>query len=157
MFKIIVLSSILAVCNIAYAAVAETESTSAIALSEQFKVAHEKRDYQMITRLINWDGVRKPMRKKIEVYTSATFGLKINSVTIEEVSDGQFHKVTMGNKVVKPNLNVTHIMKVHFDVDASIPEATGKDTTVYLIGSKDDEYKIAVYVKEGGSSRYPHD
>ncbi len=151
MSKAILFSIIIGFCNLACA---ESHTPfSAPELSTQFKTAHEARNYDLITSLINWDGVRKPMKKKIEVYTTATFGLPINSISIEEVPADQFQKVNFGSKTFKPNMTVSHLMKVHFDIDKSVPEATDKDTAVYLLGKKDDHYMIAVYVKEGGSAR----
>ena len=123
-------------------------------LSEKYKVAHEARDYDAISALINWDGARKPMRKKVEVYTTATFGLKIDNILVEEIIDGKFSKYSMGAKELQPNLPVSHIMKVHFDVDTN--DDALKDTVVYLIGKKDADYMISVYVKTGGSSSSSH-
>ena len=64
-------------------------------LSDKYKVAHEARDYDAISALINWDGARKPMRKKVEVYTTATFGLKIKNILVEKIIDGEFLKYSI--------------------------------------------------------------
>ena len=116
-------------------------------LSNQYRSAHQSNDYSNISKLINWDGVRKPMKKKIEVYTTATFDLDIKDISIEEVNN-KFKEVELGKKKVKPNLEVTHIMKVRFDTDINSSDTTDKDTAVYLLGKKDEQYMIAVYIKD---------
>ena len=122
-------------------------------LSSLFKQAHEARNFDSISALINWEGVRKPMRKKIEVYTMGTFGMPIGEISIQEVGEGEFSDFEFGKKDFKPNLPVSHIMKIKFDVDNADAASTEKDTAVYLLGENNGHYMITVYVKEGGS---PH-
>ena len=127
-------------------------------LSEIFKTAHETRNYDEISSLVNWDGVRKPMRKKIEVYTKATFGLKIDSIIVEEVADSDFQQHKIGSKEVKPNMPVSHIMKVHFDKGEEFSKDHMNDTVIYLLGKNDNDenYRIAVYVSTNNSSSHHH-
>ncbi len=127
-----------------------------IELSEEFKNAHESRDYNAISTLINWEGVRKPMRKKIEVYTTSTFGLKIKNIALEEVSDSKFQKHLIGDKELEPNIPVSHVMKVIFDIKGIKDEGTTKDTIVYLLGKNKEQYMISVYVKTGNALNNTH-
>ena len=122
-------------------------------LSKQYRSAHESDDYGQLSKLINWDGVRKPMRKKIEVYTTATFDLDIKDISIEEVKD-EFLEVKLGEKKLKPNLVVSHVMKVKFDTDVEKSDITEKDTIVYLVGKSGEQFMIAVYVKDKSAPHY---
>ncbi len=114
--------------------------------SESFKAAHIAHDYDRIASMVNWTSVRKPMRKKIEVYTTATFGLPIKNIEIEAVGDDKFKEVVLAGKRLKPNVPVSHVMRVHFELEATDPENTEKDTAVYLIGETEEAYQISVYV-----------
>lgn len=114
--------------------------------SNQFQLAHAAHDYSQIADLVNWQGVRKPMRKKIEVYTMGTFGLPIKDIEIKPVGADEYKPIELAGKRMYPNMPVTHLMRVHFEVDETDPAATGKDTAVYLLGAQEDDVKIAVYV-----------
>ena len=154
MFKLYVKLIILIIPFFSHAVFADEISISTpLELSEKYRAAHEANAYDQIMPLVNWEGTRKPQKKKFEFYTTASFGMKIDNIVIEEVTDDQFKKYKIKNRELEPNLDVTHTMTVHFDVAKDDPKAGGNDTAVYLLGKNGENYMITVYVIADRSAR----
>lgn len=119
------------------------------ALLEQFLNAHHDKNYEAISGLINWDGVRRYKQKMIRVYTRNNFGRKVINTEFEEADTEFLKQFSVGHKHYQSNHDVSHLMRIYFE-DTVGDEEPEFGSVVYLIGEKPDGYQIAIAVKDGG-------
>lgn len=117
-----------------------------------YQRAHAAHSYSQIAELINWRGVHGPMRKTLEAYASGTFGLQIKGIEIRSVDEHEYQSIELAGERMYPNMPVTHIMSVYFEIDESDPASAYTGTTVYLLGEQEKQVKIAVYVSDSADS-----
>ncbi|MEH6629058.1 MAG: hypothetical protein V7739_21700 [Motiliproteus sp.] len=115
-------------------------------LLSQFLSAHESKNYDEISTLINWDGVRKYKKKIIRVYTKNNFGRKVAGSEFEEADTEFLNKFSVGQKKYKTNMQVTHLMRIFFE-NATGDDKEEYDSVVYLVGKDKDSYQISIAIK----------
>jgi hypothetical protein len=121
------------------------------ALLDQFLTAHEAKDYDAISKLINWDGVRRYKQKMIRVYTKNNFGRKVIGTEFEEADTEFLKNFSVEHKQFSSNHSVSHLMRIYFE-DTVGDEEPEFGSVVYLIGEKPEGYKIAIAVRQGNNN-----
>ncbi|WP_420600672.1 hypothetical protein [Neptuniibacter sp.] len=121
------------------------------ALLDQFLSAHEAKDYDAISELINWDGVRRYKQKMIRVYTRNNFGRKVIGTEFEEADTDFLKHFSVGQKQYRSNHSVSHLMRINFE-DTVGDEEPEYGSVVYLIGKQPEGYKISIAVRESSDN-----
>lgn len=120
------------------------------ALLDSFVKAHEAKNYEEISSLINWEDVGKHKQKMIRVYTANNFGRKIDHTEFEEADTNFLKSFNLGERKYKSNIPVTHLMRIYFEepTEDKKPEYS---SVVYLVGEQSEGFQIAVVIKEKSS------
>ncbi|UTW02887.1 hypothetical protein KDX31_16360 [Amphritea atlantica] len=122
-------------------------SSSKEALLDSFIKAHEAKNYEEISRLINWEDVGKHKQKMIRVYTKNNFGREINHTEFEKADTNFLKSFNLGDKKYKSNLPVTHLMRIYFE-EPTKDKKPEYSSVVYLVGEKPEGFQIAVVIKD---------
>lgn len=134
-------------CAVAGEATASYPDTTD-ALVTTVKTAIETKDFGAIDRLVNWMGISDFKRREFSTVIRHGLGRPIAKIELEQIDD-----VTQRNlrniKLHKLNMQVSHILRVTY----ADGEAGGvAPAAVYMIGRMADAYRIAMLVKEKGTT-----
>lgn len=142
--KIIAFSTVVLCAN----ALSADAPTSKEELLNQFIEAHSAKNYDEISKLINWDDVGRYKQKIVRTYTKANFGRKVVDSEFQEADTDFLKKFSVGSKKYKSNMEVSHLMRLYFD-DTTKSDDSTYDSVVYLVGKNDGGYKISIAVADG--------
>ncbi|MFW1677085.1 hypothetical protein ACFVYJ_04805 [Pontibacter sp. JAM-7] len=139
--KLLPLALVLTSLNIFAAELPTTKE----ALLDQFLQAHEAKNFDAISELINWDGVRKYKQKMIRVYTRNNFGRKVIGTEFEAADTQFLQDFSVGSRAYHSNMPVSHLMRIYFE-DTVGDEPAEFGSVVYLVGEQNNQYQIAITI-----------
>lgn len=131
-----------------YAADAEGYPTTTDELASMVRNAIETKNLQEINHIVNWEGISRYKRREFESRILHGLGRPIAKVELEQIDD-ETRESLRHIKLHKLNMQVSHILRVTFwDSEEGNPEPAA----VYMIGRMANAYRIALFVKEKGTT-----
>lgn len=122
-------------------------------LASVVRTALESRDLAAFDELVNWDGAGKMKRRVVSYQLRYGFGRPIRSITVEPFPAEAVRKMEAQGRF-RANMPVSEQVRVVFDEPDNV---YGRPpTAVFLVGRKDEAYRIALVVpavKPGGDGR----
>lgn len=117
-------------------------------LVEAIRAAIETKDYAAFEELIFWKDVGKIKRRIVRFQINRGLGRPIKSITFEDFPEDGLDQVVATGKLV-PNMEMTNRVRVIYD-EEPINEEGKLPTSVYLVGKRDDVYRIGLVVRKPG-------
>lgn len=112
------------------------------------KKAVETKDFEAIDHVVNWMGISDYKRREFSTQIRHGLGRPIAKVELEQIDD-ETMRALRNIKLHKLNMQVSHILRVTYaDGEAGGVTPAG----VYLIGRMEETYRIALLVKEKGTT-----
>lgn len=117
-------------------------------LAATVKGAIENKDFDAIDHLVNWMGISDYKRREFSTQIRHGLGRPIAKVELEQIDD-ETMRALRNIKLHKLNMQVSHILRITYaDGEAGGVTPAG----VYLIGRMEETYRIALLVKEKGTT-----
>ena len=112
------------------------------------KSAVEAKDFEAIDHVVNWMGISDYKRREFSTQIRHGLGRPIAKVELEQIDD-ETMRALRNIKLHKLNMQVSHILRITYaDGEAGGVTPAG----VYLIGRMEEAYRIALLVKEKGTT-----
>lgn len=112
------------------------------------KTAIETKNFGSIDHLVNWMGISDFKKREFSTVIRHGLGRPIAKIELEQIDD-ETQRNLRNIKLHKLNMQVSHILRVTY----SDGEAGGvTPAAVYMIGRMADAYRIAMLVKEKGTT-----
>lgn len=112
------------------------------------KSAVETKDFEAIDHVVNWMGISDYKRREFSTQIRHGLGRPIAKVELEQIDD-ETMRALRNIKLHKLNMQVSHILRITYaDGEANGVTPAG----VYLVGRMEETYRIALLVKERGTT-----
>jgi hypothetical protein len=136
-----------AACLLWPAAVSAELPRSKEVLMAQIRQSIETKDYELLKGLVFWKDAGKIKKRIVRFHLNRTLGRKIKTITWEDFPENGMDAVIATGKLV-PNMKVTNRVRVIFD-EAPVNDQGKLPTSVFLVGKRDDVYRIGLVVRAG--------
>lgn len=117
-------------------------------LAAMVRSAIDQKDFDAIDRLVNWMGISDYKRREFSAVIRHCLGRPIAKVELEQI-DETTQQNLRNIKLHKLNMQVSHILRVTY---ADGEKGGVTPAAVYMIGRMADAYRIAMLVKEKGTT-----
>ncbi len=112
------------------------------------KTAIETKDFEAIEHIVNWMGISDYKRREFSTAIRHGLGRPIAKIELEQIDD-ETQRNLRNIKLHKLNMQVSHILRVTYS-DGETGGVT--PASVYMIGRMANAYRIALLVKEKGTT-----
>ncbi|MCB1484930.1 MAG: hypothetical protein KDJ17_08575 [Hyphomicrobiaceae bacterium] len=119
-------------------------------LASTVRKAIETKDFESIDHIVNWAGITDYKRREFSAIIRHGLGRPIAKIELEQIDDAT-REGLRNIKAHKLNMQVSHILRVTY-ADGEPGEAA--PAGVYMIGRMADAYRIALLVKEKGTTEH---
>ncbi len=127
---------------------AERYPTTTDELVATVRSAIETKNFEAIDHLVNWDGISAYKRREFSALIRHGLGRPIAKIELEQIDD-ETREGLRHIKLHKLNMQVSHILRVTY---ADGEEGGVVPAGVYMIGRVANAYRIALLVKEKGTT-----
>lgn len=117
------------------------------AVVERIRNAIETRDYDSLSEMVFWKDAGKIKKRVVRFHLNRSIGRKIKSITWEDFPANGMDGILATGKLV-PNMVVTNRVRVVYD-EPPINDTGKLPTSVFLVGKRDDVYRIGLVVRAG--------
>lgn len=138
-------SLIVAMASQAFAVDLPKDSDSLVATIKQ---AIETNDYERLEEMVLWKDAGKIKRRIVAFQIRRGLGRPIQSISFEDFPEDGLDAAKASGKL-QLNMPVTHRVRVVYD-EEPINDAGKLPTSVFLVGKRDDVYRIGLVVRKQG-------
>lgn|GEM_PF-3412571 len=115
-------------------------------LKAAVRTAIESGDYATFEQLVYWDGAGKIKKRVVAYQVRRGLGRQIREISVAPFDEQTLHELKT-NERHRLNMPVTHELRVVFD-EPPVNAAGMPPTSVFLVGKRDDVYRIALMVRK---------